>query len=612
MPAKRVSDLSAQLNDVVAPARRAFDKVSELNARRSAPLILELDLTEHLAQGPPPDRVEAFMQRHRVNVKDVLAGLRRAAKDNRVRALLVKVGQPRMGLASVQELRDAVIAFRRSGKPAVAWAETFGEWGPGTVPYYLATAFDEIWLQPIGDVTLNGVTLGATFLRGALDRLHVEPQLGQRYEYKNAADALMRSSFSEPHREALDRIATSAFDEVVAGIAQARGLSPDRVRDLVDRAPLPAAEALAEKLVDRLGYRDEVYADVRRRAGSSARLQYVARYVQPSPAAAAASVSRHERTVALIWGSGAIVTGKGARRPGGGQRIASDTMSATFRAAARDERVDAIVFRVDSPGGSAIASDVIWREVQAAQRAGKPVVVSMGNVAGSGGYYVAMGADAIVAEPATITGSIGVLAGKLVTDGLWNRLGVTYDSVAIGEMARMFSTRRTYTEAEWAALERLLDRLYEAFVGKVAEGRRMSRDDVHALAKGRIWTGADAKERGLVDALGGLELAVDLAIEKAAIPATAGVALVTYPRVPPVARVVPPQSSESPGAADARLGTAIADGWAASFADGWGASFADGWGASFADGWGAFAALAERLGMPAAGPLSMPWVPTWT
>jgi protease-4 len=557
-------------------------ELPHLISRRGAPLVLELDLTEPLAQGVPADPVSAFMQRRHARLKDVLEGLRKAAEDERVTRLVAKVGSSRIGFARAQELRDAVLAFRESGKATVAWAESFGEWSPGLGPYYLASAFDEIWLQPIGDVTFNGLALGTPFVRGALDRLDVEPQFGQRYEYKNAADMLLRSTFSDAHREALQQVATSVFDQVVSGVAHARGLPAERIRELADQAPICADDALAAGLVDRVGYRDELYAEVRKQAGDSAKLLYLTRYARPAVSVPAPRAVRRPRTVALIWGLGSIGTGKSARRPDG-QRMGSDTVTAAFRAAAADKHVEAIVFRVDSPGGSAVASDAIWREVGQARAAGKPVVVSMGDVAGSGGYYVAMGADAIVAEPATITGSIGVLAGKVVTDGLWNRLGITYDSVAIGSLARMFSTRTSYSPAERAALERWLDRIYEAFVGKVAAGRGMTRDDVHAVAKGRIWTGADAVERGLVDVLGGLDRAVEVATERAGIPAGAEVELVSYPAVSPLARVRAPRSSESPGAADATM-------WA---------------------GWGSFAAVAARLGLPANGPLTMPWVPTW-
>jgi protease IV len=539
-------------------------------------LILELDLTEPLAQGVPTDPLSALLQRRQARLKDVLTGLRKASHDERVEMLVTKVGPSRMGFARAQELRDAVLAFRSSGRPAIAWAESFGEWSPGLVPYYLATAFDEIWLQPSGEVTLGGLAIGTPFLRGALDHLEVEPQVRQRYEYKNAADVFLRSAFSDAHREAMQRLATSVVDQVVDGIAGGRRLAPTRVRELVDQAPVAAEDSLAAGLVDRVGYRDELYAEVRRRAGESAKLIYVSRYAHP-PVPAPRAV-RKARTVALIWGLGPITSGKSGRRPGG-NRMGSDTVTAALRAAARDKDVEAIVFRVDSQGGSAVASDAIWREVRQAREAGKPVVASMGDLAASGGYYVAMGADVIVAEPSTITGSIGVLAGKLVTDRLWNRLGVSYDSVAIGELARMFSTRTRYGPAEEAALAAWLDRVYEMFVSKVAMSRRMSRDEVHAVARGRVWTGADAHDHRLIDVLGGLDRAAELAAERAGIPATAEVDLVSYPTLPPIERIRAPRSSESPGAEVSSTG------------------------------WGSFAGLAARLGLPPAGPLTLPWVP---
>jgi protease-4 len=541
-------------------------------------LILELDLTEPLAQGVPTDPVSAFLSRRQARLKDVLSGLRKASRDERVEMLVAKVGPSRMGFARAQELRDAVLAFRASGKPALAWAESFGEWGPGLLPYYLATAFDDIWLQPSGDVTLGGLELGTPFVRGALDHLEIEPQVGQRYEYKNAADMLLRSAFSDPHREAMQQLATSLVDQLVDGIASGRRLDATRVRELVDQPPVAAEDALAAGLVDRVGYRDELYAEVRKRAGEAAKLIYVSRYAHP-PVPVPRAV-RKARTIALVWGLGPISSGKSGRGPGGGNRMGSDTVTAALRAAARDKDVEAIVFRVGSQGGSAVASDAIWREVRQAREAGKPVVASMGDIAASGGYYVAMGADVIVAEPATITGSIGVVAGKLVTDRLWNRLGVSYDSVAIGELARMFSTRTRYGPAEQAALAGWLDRVYEMFVGNVATSRGMSRDQVHEVARGRVWTGADARDRRLVDVLGGLDRAAEIAAERAGIPASAEVDLVSYPAVPPIERIRPPRSSESPGA-EVR--------WT---------------------GWGSFAGLATWLGLPAAGPLTLPWTPT--
>jgi protease IV len=550
---------------------------------RSAPLLLELDLTEPLVDAPPSDPIGWLQARRRMSLRGLLDGLRGAAEDKRVRGLVVTIGS-QLGLAQAQEVRDAVTAFRASGKPAVAWAESFGEFGYGTVPYLLATGFDEVWLQPSGDVGLTGVAVEVTFARRALDQLGVQPQLSRRHEYKNAVDRLVESGFTDAYRQAADRLAESAFEQVVGAVAGARGLPPERVRELVDRAPLMAAEARDAGLVDRLGYRDEVYAELRGRLGD-AELRYLARYRPPGertrPDRAAARLARRvtgrgEPVVALVSGTGVIRQGRSGRSPLSGPAMGSATVSAALRAAGRDEHVRAVVFRVNSPGGSYVASDSIWREVGRLRDAGTPVVVSMGELAASGGYFVSMTADAIVAEPGTITGSIGVFAGKAVLSGLLDRLGLDTDAVAHGRHARILSTRRGFDEDEWRALEAWLDHVYADFVAKVAAGRRMAPEQVDAVARGRVWTGADACERGLVDELGGLDRAAAIARERAGLPADAP--LRRWPAIGPLDRVRPPRSSESPAAAAAtHLG-----------------------------GWGPFAATAARLGLPPAGPLLMP------
>jgi protease IV len=556
-------------------ARDLVDRVREARERRTAPLILELDLTEEVVESPPRGPVAMVAARRRMVLRQVVEGLRRATGDPRVRAVVAKIGRGRFGLARTQEIRAAVQAFRRSGKPAVAWAETFGEFGPATLPYYLATAFDEIWLQPSGDLGLTGVSSRVPFAREALDRLGVEPQIGQRHEYKNAPNSLTEREFTPAHREALERVVASVTEQVVDGIAQARGLDAAAVRAAVDRGPLLAREALEAGLVDRLGYRDEVYDAVRDRVGPDTKLLFLSRYGRGAPELAR-RLGGGRPVVALVHGSGQIRMGRSGRGPTG-VSMGSDTVSAAIREAARDERVKAIVFRVDSPGGSYVASDTVWREVVLARRGGTPVVVSMGDVAASGGYFVSVAADAIVAQPGTLTGSIGVYAGKPVVRALLDRIGIHHGSVAGGAHAEIFSTLRPFQEGEWALLNSWLDTVYDDFVGKVAEGRGLSREQVHEVARGRVWTGADALERGLVDELGGLERAVELACDRAGIPAGRRPEVRVVPRFSVVDRLVPPQSSEDPGAVGAA-----------------------------ASGWGPVAQLAARLGLPAAGPLLLP------
>ncbi|MER7546951.1 signal peptide peptidase SppA [Actinomadura sp.] len=551
--------------------------IKQARDRRTAPLILELDLTEGIVETPPADPVSAILSMRRTNLRDVLDGLRRARSDSRVRALVVKVSGG-IGLALVQELREAVQALREAGKLTVAWAETYGEGGRGTVPYYLATAFDKIYLQPTGEVGLTGIALEEPFFAGALEKAGIQPRFGKRHEYKTMANTFMEKTYTPEHEESSRRLVTSLGEQITAGVAAARGLPEEKVRELIDRGPFLADEALAEKLVDRLAYRDEVYAALREEFGEDAQLRFVSRYNRAHGLASRLPQPGRQDMVALINGHGPIRlgrSGRGGPLPGSGPAMGSDTIGAAFRAAVRDDRVKAIVFRVNSPGGSAVASDAIWREVVLARRAGKPVIVSMGNVAASGGYYVSMAADTIVAQPGTLTGSIGVVVGKAVVSGLLDRVGIGLGAVADGDHARMLSATKDFSDSEWERVNASLDRIYDDFTAKVAEGRDLPRERVHELARGRVWTGADAKDNGLVDELGGIDTALDLARKKAGLASDAPIRV--YPHTSPLERLRPPESSEDRTAASARF-----------------------------DGWGSLGGLAARLGLPAAGPLTLP------
>lgn len=551
--------------------------IKQARERRTAPLILELDLTEGLVETAPADPISAIMAMRRTNLRDVLDGLRRARSDSRVRALVVKVSGG-IGLALVQELREAVQALRDAGKLTVAWAETFGEGGRGTVPYYLATACEKVYLQPTGEVGLTGIAIEEPFLAGALEKAGVRPRFAQRHEYKTMANTFMERAYTPEHEESSQRLVASYGEQIAAGVGAARGLPAGKVRELIDRGPFLAGEALEENLVDRLAYRDEVYADLRAEFGEEAQLRYVTRYSRAHGLASRLPQPGRQDMVALINGHGPIRlgrSGRGGPLPNSGPAMGSDTIGAAFRAAVQDDRVKAIVFRVNSPGGSAVASDSIWREVVLARRAGKPVIVSMGNVAASGGYYVSMAADTIVAQPGTLTGSIGVVAGKALVNGLLDRVGISLGSVAEGDHSRMASATKDFSDSEWERLNASLDKIYDDFTSRVAEGRGLSRERVHELARGRVWTGADAKDGGLVDELGGLDMALDLARKKGGVAADAPIRV--YPHTSPLERLRPPESSEDRTAAAARF-----------------------------DAWGSLGGFAARLGLPAAGPLTLP------
>ncbi|ATB29861.1 signal peptide peptidase SppA [Melittangium boletus] len=496
-------------------------------------VVLELDLSEPLAEHVAQESLASALQGDKPTVRDVVDALEKAGGDSRVKSLVVKLGGSPGSVAVVQELRDAVKAFRAKGKKAVAYADTFGEDSSGTGAYYLAAAFDAVYVQPSGDLSVTGVGTETPFFRDAMAKFGVKPQMGKRYEYKAAVNSYTEQTYTEPHREELERYLTSVVEQMAAGVAEDRGLSAEQVRAAIDEAPLLATRALELKLVDGLLYRDEVYAKVKAEAGEGAKLLFLEKYLER-----AGRPNTQGPVVALIYGTGAISRGKssGGNPVSGEAGMGGDTVAAALRKAVEDERVKAILFRVDSPGGSYVASDTVRREVKRAREQGKPVIVSMGTYAASGGYFVSMDADKIVAQPGTLTGSIGVYSGKLVTQEAWAKLGVSWEPLGVGKNATMYASSREFTPEQLAKNEAFLDRVYEDFTAKVAEGRHLPLEKVREVAKGRIWSGADAKERGLVDELGGFPVALRLAREAAKLEGEVRVEL--FPKKKGTAEVV--------------------------------------------------------------------------
>jgi protease IV len=564
------------------PESSITTRLAKLRQHRTAPLILELDLTEGITEIRPTDPISAIMARNRPALPDILDGLRRARDDDRVTVLVTRLGGRSFGLAAVQELRRAITEFAEAGKTTIAWAESFGEFSASNVQYYLATAFEKIWLQPSGDLGLTGLAVERIFLRGLLDKLGADFQVAKRHEFKSAAEQLTDTGFSGPAREATERMTASITEQLVQAIAERRGIGRDRVGELIDAGPYLAARAQAEGLIDQLGYRDEVYAEARKLAGPDAIVHYLGRYQRGKALAERARTTMTkvpaspEPGVALIYATGPIRRGRSGRGGLTGGAMGSDTIAGAIRAAVRDEHVRAILLRVNSPGGSYVASDTVWREVVRARAAGTPVVVSMGDVAASGGYYISMAADQIIAQPGTITGSIGVLTGKPVVGGALGRAGITSDRIVQGAHAAMFSQLEPFSESEWALINDWLDHIYADFTGKVATGRGMTPEQVHEVARGRVWTGADALAHGLVDELGGIDQAAAIARRRAGLPATAP--LRVFPRVRPIDRLRPPGSSESRVATAASL---------------------------LADSWGPAGHVAARLGLSPHGPLTL-------
>jgi protease-4 len=541
-------------------------------------IVLELDLTAPLpGQGLQP--LSRWAYRSQPPLRLMVESLRRAARDERVVGLIAQVGESPLGLAEAQELRAAIREFAASGKPTVAWAESFGELSPALPGYALATAFETVWLQPSGVIGLHGLATTVPFLRTAMDKLGIEPRLSQRYEYKNAADSLQRTGFTDAHREAATSLLESLAEQLIGEIADGRGLTDAGVRDLMDSSPIAAERAVEVGLIDHVGYRDEAYsALLDPLAVAEPQRMLLGKYgphpIERAHRAAAGALRHDKRDVGLLHLSGTVRQGHAPALPLSAE-IASSTVVAALTRIAEDEHIGALVVRVDSPGGSYVASDAIWRAVAQVRASGRPVVACLGNTAASGGYFVSMGADQIVAAPATVTGSIGVFAGKLLINGLLDKLGIALGDVGVGRRAFLSSPVHDYDEDQAAALSEWLDAVYWDFVTKAAAGRGMTPEAVHAVAKGRVWTGRQALQHGLVDRLGGTHAALNLARQLAGLPTTARV------------REIPLIS-----AWQALRGPRNADDAAVSIGTG---------------AWGPFTEVAARLGLPTGGPLLLPW-----
>jgi protease-4 len=497
-------------------------------------------------------------------LRDVVAAIHRAADDPRVAGLIARVQLSAAAPGPVQELRDAISAFS-DVKPSLAWAETY----PGTLSYYLASAFREVWMQPSGTVGLVGFATSATFLRDALDKAGIEAQYIARGEYKSAANRFTQNSYTDSHREADTRLVESLHAQVAQAVSESRGIEAADVDALADKAPLLRDDAVTGHLVDRIGFRDEAYARIAELVGASdvsakkggadsddapPRL-YLSRYAKatvsrPSSPLPPVPGRKGKPTIAVITVHGLIVSGRGGPQvlSFGESSAGGDTVTAALREVAADESVSAIVLRVDSRGGMAIASETVWREVNRVRDSGKPVVASMGAVAASGGYYVSMAADAIVANPGTITGSIGVVTGKLVARELKDRLGIGSDSVRTNANADAWSINQPFTDEQHALVAAEADLSYSDFVERVASGRKMTVEAVDAVARGRVWTGADALEHGLVDELGGFRTALNRAKVLAGLEPDDEVRLVNYPGSS-LMDMLRPKASSQPAAA---------------------------------------------------------------
>jgi protease-4 len=458
-----------------------------------ANMVLALDLRQ-----PIDDSAAApasILTPKRATVMDVVLGLDAASRDARVKGLVIRLGNGAISSAEGQEISTAIQRFKSHGKFVIAQSTAFFSAGLGD--YLAASSASEIWAQPKAPFSVSGAGGGEIFLRGALEKINAEPQIAKRAEYKSAADMYMEKAMSPADREQLTALMNSVYNSAVGQIAAARHITRPEVIAALEASPQFSEDALSRRLIDRIGYDDEARASANARAGAGVKDVRFADYAR-------AEHKLGVPNIAIVEAAGEIRDGTaGNSLFNASAGIASDDLSAAIRQAAHDTNIKAIVLRVDSPGGSVTASDQILHAVKMAQKAGKPVVVSMGGVAASGGYYIATSANRIVAEPGTITGSIGVLTGKVSFGKTLNLVGANAESVAVGKNTLMDSPLQPFTDDQWANLNHQADVIYDDFTQKVAAGRHLSLDKVHDIARGRVWSGADAQSRGLVDALGG-------------------------------------------------------------------------------------------------------------
>jgi protease-4 len=480
--------------------------------------VLVIDAAGEINEQRPADLLSAFNGNRVPVLHDYLDGIDSAAADPRITGIVVRIAPIESGWGKIEEIRSHLLRFQRSRKPSICY---LGYDGIGNPEYFLATACSQIWLVPTVPVGIRGMMAETLFLRGTLDKLKVIPEYYHIAEYKTAANTYTEKKFTPAHKEEVEALLRGVYNHYIAESSTARNIAPARFEQLVERGPLLTHEAVEDHLVDRLGYWDQVedYFKHRRNGWNPVALTQYRGFMDAFGGP----------NIAVVHATGLIVSGDSQDSPTGGFIMGGDSVAYNIRAARQNPSIRAIVLRVDSGGGSAVGSEVIRREVELANDV-KPVVVSMSDVAASGGYWISAPARKIVADPDTITGSIGVLMGKFNLSGLYGLLGLSTDYIATGDNATIYSDQQNFTPAQRGMIQKSLAETYTEFTQGVAQGRHMTVAAVDKIAKGRVWSGAQAKELGLVDELGGIDRAIEIAKQLAHIPSSSPVHIVRYPQ----------------------------------------------------------------------------------
>lgn len=528
----------------------AFSTLSLLRAKAPAlpeSFVLFLAIDGSLPERPPEISLSNPFGKQKLSIFQAEEALAQAEKDDRVKGLVVDLGGAGLSVANIQELRTAIKNLRAAGKFAWVYAPSYGDMGTGLGTYYLASAFDQIWMQPLGTLSIAGIGMEIPYVKGLLDKIGVEPQFFQRKEYKTAFESFTHSTMTPQNREMMTAMIESIGGQILSETAADRGIDPAKFRTLIDRGLLLGDEALKARLIDRLDYDDVLLEEMRKKLGldpdgDDPLLVDLVDYSAEEKDGGKLSSLEKQTTrkaqipVALVYVTGAIVEGDPSESSSAsplmleGETASATEISDAISEAGDDPDISAIVVRIDSPGGSPGASETIRRALVTAREKGKKIIVSMGTAAASGGYWVATPADTIFASPATLTGSIGVVGGKVSAAGLSEKLGVTWEAVRWGKNSDIWSFSMPFSESGTERINAMLDEVYKAFVARVAEGRKMTPDQVEQIARGRVWTGEQAKAIGLVDSLGGLDAALDYTARQLGLSDRSGLDIRILPR----------------------------------------------------------------------------------
>jgi protease-4 len=494
-------------------------------------VILTLDFSRPVVEQNEPSPFDlATGDNDPQTLLDIVHAIDRAKDDPHVKGIAARFSTEQPALAHVQEIRSALNRFHASGKFTYAFGTDFGEFGLGNRAYLLASAFDNIWLQPVGTVSLTGISVQSPFGKAALDKIGVTADFMQREEFKSFMEPGQRDAFSAPVKAEMQTMIDNLSDQIASGIADSRKWDVAKVKGLMAKGPYTDEEALQAGLVTKLAYADEMDDELKQKAGADSKQVDVDTY-QGYPAGGD-SQSAPATKVAVIYATGLIMERDGGGKLTGDKIVGADEIAGAFDDAAEDKAVKAILFRIDSPGGSPTASETIRRALIHAQKKGKPVIVTMGETAASGGYWIAMNGDRIVADPGTLTGSIGVVSGKFAASGVLQKLGVSVDGVTTSDNAGMWSMTAPFTSTQRERVNALLDNTYHAFVANVSAARKIPMEKMPDLAKGRVWTGAQAVQVGLVDELGGYDVALVSLRKAIKLKDTDMISLETFPPQP--------------------------------------------------------------------------------